>query len=221
MKYAQKLLSYVDIDPEYEAGYASLHEKLDRIQTFFQNLEEVRPTRSMIKSVAFNLDQTTRPPSTRPPPLLPQIPVPKHVPSEIVVPEEPEEPEEPIPASLPSADNLLLSPSDIQPLPASIPVQKHSANSTALQEELSTQLSQMAIQLKLNALHFSNSIANDSAVVTALDEKLDKNYEDMKKERVRLRDHRGKSMGTTCLVVSSVVGVVAAFVVMVGIMRVT
>ncbi len=79
----------------------------------------------------------------------------------------------------------------------------------------------MATQLKLNSLHFSNSIANDSAIVTSLDEKLDKNYEDMKKERVRLRDHRGKSMGTTCLVVSSVVGVVAAFVVMVGIMRVT
>ncbi|KII92205.1 hypothetical protein PLICRDRAFT_464542 [Plicaturopsis crispa FD-325 SS-3] len=68
---------------------------------------------------------------------------------------------------------------------------------------MSEQLAQMATQLKRNAMHFSESLARDQAVVDEAQEKLEGNYDVMKKERVRLRDHRGKSGSTTCLVLMS------------------
>jgi SNARE protein 1 len=47
------------------------------------------------------------------------------------------------------------------------------------------------------------------------------NYDVMKRERVRLRDHRGKSIGTTCLTITSILVVTVAFVVMLFILRFT
>lgn len=211
VKHARKLLASVqlyDTDPSHDPKYEIIRVKIDNIEQFFSKLE-----------------QSTKPPSVRPLPLLPTILVPTPLPPELVMPEDPEA----LPVT--TTDNLLLSPGDITPLPSTTfprpEVRKEfsqaqaTGSSSALQEELSNQLSQMATQLKRNALHFSNSLANDAALVNTLDEKLERNYDVMKKERVRLRDHRGKSLGTTCLVMSSVVGVVAVFIVMVGIMRVT
>ncbi|KAH9973953.1 hypothetical protein BJV74DRAFT_863904 [Russula compacta] len=63
-------------------------------------------------------------------------------------------------------------------------------HSTALQEELSAQLAQMAGQLRRNAEHFSNALAADQAVLHNAEEKIGANYDVMKRERVRLRDHR-------------------------------
>ncbi|KAG6863863.1 hypothetical protein C0991_002562, partial [Blastosporella zonata] len=70
---------------------------------------------------------------------------------------------------------------------------RRAATSAALHEELSSQMNQMASQLKRNALHFSDSLARDAAVVEETQTKLESNFDVMQKERVRLRDHRGKS----------------------------
>ncbi|KAF8965557.1 hypothetical protein BDZ97DRAFT_1811249 [Flammula alnicola] len=91
--------------------------------------------------------------------------------------------------------------------------------STALQEELSSQLEVMAQQLKRNALHFSNSLEKDKAVIEDAGLKLEGNYDVMLKERLRLRDHRGKSRSTTCLIMGVVLLVVVVFMLMVSVIR--
>lgn len=79
----------------------------------------------------------------------------------------------------------------------------------------------MAGQLRRNATHFSDSLEKDKMVVETMQEKLDGNFDFMKKQRIRLRDFRGKSSGTTCLVIMSIVVVLVAFVMMVFVIRVT
>ena len=91
----------------------------------------------------------------------------------------------------------------------------------ALQEELSVQLAQMAGQLRRNAEHFSSALAADQVVLQGAEGKVGANLDVMKRERVRLRDHRGKSLGTTCLTISSVLVVTIAFIVMLFILRFT
>jgi len=79
----------------------------------------------------------------------------------------------------------------------------------------------MATQLKRNALHFSDSLAKDQAVVEDAQLKIEGNYDVMTKERLRVRDLRGKTGSTTCLVVMSVVVVLVAFIVMILVIRAT
>ena len=79
----------------------------------------------------------------------------------------------------------------------------------------------MATQLKRNAIHFSDSLVKDQAVVEDAQLKIEGNYDVMKKERLRVRDLRGKAGSTTCLVVMSVVVVFVAFVIMVLVIRAT
>jgi hypothetical protein len=79
----------------------------------------------------------------------------------------------------------------------------------------------MATQLKRNAIHFSESLAKDQAAVEDAQGKIEGNYDVMKTERLRVRDLRGKTGSTTCLVVMSVVVVLVAFVVMVLVIRAT
>ncbi|KAH9008095.1 hypothetical protein EDB84DRAFT_1598823 [Lactarius hengduanensis] len=62
-------------------------------------------------------------------------------------------------------------------------------DSTALQVELAAQPAQMAGQLRLNAEHVSGALAAGEKAGASLDV--------MKRERVRLRDHRGKALRTT------------------------
>jgi len=92
---------------------------------------------------------------------------------------------------------------------------------TALQEELAAQLAQMAGQLRRNAEHFSGALVADQGVLRAAEEKVGANLDVMKRERVRLRDHRGKALGTTCLTISSVLVVAIAFLVMFFVIRFT
>jgi SNARE protein 1 len=99
------------------------------------------------------------------------------------------------------------------------PAQALLQNSTAVQEELSVQLVQMASQLWRNAERFSKALAVDQAVLHDAEEKMGTNYEVMKQERVRLHDHRGKSIGTTCLTITSVLVVTVAFVIMLFVLR--
>ena len=93
--------------------------------------------------------------------------------------------------------------------------------STALHEDLADQLAQMAEQLKRNAMHFADSLAKDQQVVKDAEEKLEQNFGMMKTERTRLRDFRGKSGGTTCLVLLSVIVVAVAWFVMFFVIRLT
>ncbi|KAF8658397.1 hypothetical protein AX16_002005 [Volvariella volvacea WC 439] len=94
-------------------------------------------------------------------------------------------------------------------------------NSSALQQELSDQLAQMATQLKRNAIHFSNSLEKDAAIVEETQQKLESNFDMMQKERVRLRDHSSKSTGTTCYTVFIVIAVLVIFMFMVSLIRFT
>ncbi|KAH9484822.1 hypothetical protein JR316_0001724 [Psilocybe cubensis] len=91
--------------------------------------------------------------------------------------------------------------------------------STAVQEELSTQLELMAQQLKRNAMHFSTSLEKDKAVVEQAQAKLEGNYDMMQQERVRLRDHSGKSRSTTCMTLGIVILVLLVFMLMVSVIR--
>jgi len=95
------------------------------------------------------------------------------------------------------------------------------STSLQTQEELSRQLSQMATQLKRNAIHFGESLARDKTLIEGAQEKLDDNYDTMKKERVRLRDHHGKSWGTTWITLLSVIVVCVAFILTFFIIRLT
>ena len=124
-----------------------------------------------------------------------------------------------------AASSILLPPrfsaSSLSPAADAAPAQGLLQHSTALQEELSAQLAQMAGQLRRNAEHFSTALAADQAVLRSAEEKVGANYDVMKRERVRLRDHRGKSLGTTCLTITSVLVVAVAFLFMFFLLRFT
>lgn len=92
---------------------------------------------------------------------------------------------------------------------------------TALHEELSLQLEQMARQLKRNAIHFSTSLGNDRAVVEDAEVKIEKNYDVLQGQRMKLRDRTSGGWKNTCLVVGIVVVVLVGFLLVVMIIRVT
>jgi len=148
------------------------------------------------------------------------------------------------PISSPSASSLASSPASI-PAPGQEPGPSHTSSTTpgpslaapsstkitatptilqnarAIQDQLSEQLALMATQLRRNATHFSASLEKDKAVIEGMETKVEGNYEWMKRERIRLRDFRGKSGGTTCLVIMSVIVVLIAFMIMMFIIRLT
>ena len=128
-------------------------------------------------------------------------------------------------SSSPSAPGVHIPPSseaDTNPTMVNLSsTSAHLQNSAAVQEELTAQLASMARQLKANATYFSEALEADKTALAGADEKIGMNYEVMKKERVRLRDHRGRSMGTTCLTLTSVLVVAIAFVLMFFVIRFT
>lgn len=236
VRFARKLLTNVDISDE------------DQSPKRVQQLNDIRIKLDKIEKFAKELELRTAPVRTRPAPILPSIPIPakttsvtgNHAENETA-------PNSPLAgtSALPTDDLLLPADTSSQPsstsftlpapmtlIPSTIPSTAVSAvttgaaprflqNSSALQQELSEQLAQMATQLKRNAMHFSETLARDQAVVEATQEKLESNFDVMQKERIRLRDHRGKSGSTTCLVVLIVLTVALLFVLMVSIIRFT
>jgi Membrane fusion protein Use1 len=120
-----------------------------------------------------------------------------------------------------AASTALLPPGTLSSIPDAAPTQALLQHRTALQEELSMQLAQMAGQLRRNAEHFSSALVADQAIVRNAEENISANFEVIKQERVRLRDHRSKSLGTTCLTITSVLVVSIAFVMMLFIVRLT
>ena len=126
------------------------------------------------------------------------------------------------PSIIISPPNISASPSPSKPTKSTTTANASFVqNSNALQQELSDQLTQMATQLKRNAIHFSESLAKDQAVVEDAQGKIEGNFDLMQKERLRVRDLRRKTGSTTCLVVMSVVAVLVAFVIMVLVIRAT
>ena len=121
---------------------------------------------------------------------------------------------------LPITDDLLTAPSE--ELPSSTSTSRHGPLSTAaVHEELSAQLAKMATQLKRNAIHFSDTLAKDQAVVEETKLKMESNHDSLQKERTRLRDHSGKSRRTTWLTLFSIISVFVSFFVMFFIIRFT
>lgn len=227
IRHARLLLKNVEVDdhgtsPASEHRYQRLRATLDQVEAFVTEVE-----------------QKAAPPLKRPTPILPSIraPVTKIFDLESMPIEATLIPTEATALSAPSADDLIPS-SQTESLPseplvsptlptASSATSKITAtptilqNSRALQEELSEQLALMATQLRRNATHFSDSLVKDKSVVEAMQEKLEGNFDFMKKERIRLRDFRGKSGSTTCLVIMSLLVVLVAFMLMVLVIRVT
>ena len=93
--------------------------------------------------------------------------------------------------------------------------------SAARHEELTAQHAAMAEQLKRNAVHFAGSLDKDKAVVLDAQEKIEKNYDTMSTERVRLRDHSSKSWGTTWLVILSMIVAAIGFILTFFVIRLT
>ena len=94
-------------------------------------------------------------------------------------------------------------------------------NSSALQEELSAQLAQMATQLKNNTIHFASSLDKDKSILGEAQEKLERNLDVMTKERTRLRDHHSKSWGTTWITLLSIVVAIIGFILTFFVIRFT
>ncbi|KAH9054283.1 hypothetical protein EDB87DRAFT_1580489 [Lactarius vividus] len=101
--------------------------------------------------------------------------------------------------SIDESDGPFLLPDRTQPTPITQGATRR-LHSVALQEELAAQLAQMAAQLGR-----TRRCCPAEKVGAILDV--------MKQEHVRLRDRRGKALGTTCLTISSVVIAIASLVI--------
>ncbi|KAJ3709610.1 hypothetical protein C8R42DRAFT_692742 [Lentinula raphanica] len=225
VKFAKRLLKNVElsgISSEDSERYKKIKENLEQFETFLNSVEQ----RSKSQRV-------------KPKPVLSTIPIPVFdEPEADLSLEKPEEPSQNV--AMPPTDDLLTSPADLtsasltSPLPTLIsplfPTATKSTaiasgvfleNSKARHEAMSEQLAQMAVQLRKNAQNFSEKLAEDKSLVEETQTKLDSNFGMMQKERVRLRDHRGKSGSTTCLVIFAVVAVVVTFIFMVALIRLT
>lgn len=249
LKYARKLLSnvasYNDSRPSVKLGQrlTNIHGLLDKLDAFMLSVNKrviPEPPRAELILPTLPLP----PPSTRrvTPSMVQRLASPSDVTSGPI--EEVESPPADVDLLLGSAEeesphlpsehtldegaaaSSILLPPRI-PAPSLVraadatPAQGLLQHGTALQEELSAQLAQMAGQLRRNAEHFSTALAADQAVLRSAEEKIGANYDVMRRERVRLRDHRGKSLGTTCLTITSVLVVAVAFLVMFFLIRFT
>ncbi|KAH9895193.1 hypothetical protein C8Q73DRAFT_745513 [Cubamyces lactineus] len=236
VRHARKLLHSVESNEDAGDSVAS------------QRYDEFRRTLDRLERIVAEADKRVAPTPKKPEPLLASLPPPSLVsevspPEALMATEDPSDtllPAEPTPGS--ATHGLLLTPSDsavftrapINPseslLPPSMPSMETSAtqatpaflqNSAALHEELSAQLAQMATQLKRNAAHFADALEKDKAVVLETQEKLELNHDVMSKERVRLRDHRSKSWGTTWITILSIVVVLIGFLLTFFVIRIT
>jgi len=235
VKYAQELLEKIE-EPTPSGSYDDIKRVLDRMQGIIQearkNLDVASPRpRSLLSSMKI--------PKQSPPPI--QTEMPPTIPEAELLPGEdqtllsptirsPSQALDDLPGS--SAAPLHFFPlgsfskESNDPLSSSTKSALPSrpaflTTSLETQEELSAQLAQMGHQLKLNAIHLSNSLAKEKGTIEDATEKLDHNLGTMTKERVRLRDHSGKSGSTTWLVLGAILCVIIAWIVMFFIIRLT
>ncbi|KAG6860441.1 hypothetical protein C0995_011081 [Termitomyces sp. Mi166 len=238
VKFARRLLKNVELysedqSPKRVQQLNDIRIKLDKIEPHFKAIEKPRPTRP--PSILSNIPRPA--PSSALTLDLPEISS-----NHLTIPSEGESTAVPtddllLPADTPSypSSTSFSFPTPMTLIPSTIPTSANDAsittgaaprlgflqNSNAIQQELFDQIAQMATQLKRNTVHFSEMLRKDQTVVEEAKEKLESNFDVMQKERLRLRDHRGKSWGTTGLTVLVVVAVLILFVIMVGIIRFT
>ncbi|KAF9650568.1 hypothetical protein BDM02DRAFT_3092878 [Thelephora ganbajun] len=224
IKHARSLLKNVELESQI------------RERDFDYN--DVRNRLSTLENVVSEVNKKWTPTPRRPPPILPLMPQLVDEP-ENVTPEPPPPPyeegqklnnkfEDSIPPELtlpsseesPITDDLLTAPSEKLP-PSTSSSRRVPLSTAAVHEELSAQLAQMATQLKRNAIHFSDTLVRDQAVVEETKLTMESNFDSMQKERTRLRDHTGKSRGTTWLTLFSVIAVFVSFFIMFFIIRLT
>ncbi|KAJ7248618.1 hypothetical protein B0H12DRAFT_1123470, partial [Mycena haematopus] len=231
VKYARKLLGNVeleDIDPTPKSlqRYEDWRTKLNRIDTFMQELEK-----------------RTAPKQTRLQPILPQIPAPpdepepaprpQRTPDAIIAPGE-----DPSPATLPT-DGLLLSGADVararllsSPHDTLFPSFTSATKSTttaveprnmqlsnARQRDMADQMELMATQLKRNAIHFGELLAKDQAVLEETDKKLEGNFGYMQQTQTRTKSLNAKTRSSTWIRMLIILFVVVVFMFMVFFMR--
>ncbi|KAF9227128.1 hypothetical protein BS17DRAFT_775005 [Gyrodon lividus] len=237
IRHARLLLKNVELDdvdatPALERRYQHFRTTLERLEDYMLRVEQqvalpVRRPKALLPSMRPPVVKSPATRETAEPPsqpveatLIPAEPEPcPSMPGVDLIPTTSSLPESHAPgnASTSSAAPSLAAPTSSKIMATPTILQ----NSRALQEELSEQLALMATQLRRNATHFSESLQSDKTVIEAMQEKLEGNFDFMKKERIRLRDFRGKSGGTTCLVIMSIIVVLIAFILMVFVIRVT
>ncbi|KAJ3743100.1 hypothetical protein DFH05DRAFT_1499264 [Lentinula detonsa] len=225
VKFAKRLWKNIELSgtsAQDSQRYETIRVNLEQFETFLKSVEQrSKPKNFKTSSVLSNIPKAV-------------VDTPE---AELSL-ETPEEPSKIV--ETPSTDNLLTSPANLpsasitSPIPTLIsPLFSTASTSTAIasgaflenskarHEAMSEQLAQMAVQLRKNAQNFSEKLAEDKAIVEETQTKLDSNFGMMQKERVRLRDHSGKSGSTTCLVILAVVAVIVTFVFMVALIRLT
>ncbi|KAG8742826.1 hypothetical protein FRC10_000872 [Ceratobasidium sp. 414] len=145
--------------------------------------------------------------------LLPATPVPEPEPKF----SSPESSEPPTERLLPHSRPPIPAPATPQ-IP-DMPAFMHTSLQT--QEDLSEQLAQMAAQLKRNAQTFAAQLHEDNALVQLAHDQLEGVHTRVKTERTTLRDFRGKSGYTTCMVMGAVAVVMISWVMMFFLIKVT
>ncbi|KAK7019884.1 hypothetical protein R3P38DRAFT_2970793 [Favolaschia claudopus] len=229
VKYARKLLENVELEdvdptPKSTQRYQDWKAKLSRIDTFLQDLEK-----------------KAAPKPVQPIPLLSQIPLPPEEPEPTPLPTPADQVpgEDTAPATLPT-DGLLLSVADVappvdtpQPLTSLLPPSYAAAtkststaveprllqHSTTRQREMADQMALMASQLKRNAIHFGELMAQDQRVLEETDKKLEGNFGYMQQTQVRTKNLNAKSWSSTWIRMLIIFGVVFVFMFMVFFMR--
>ena len=134
-----------------------------------------------------------------------------------------------LPTPTPHDEPLTLFPSSFKPAPKKdasanlLPGEPPAFLATSLQtqEALSSQLADMAVQLRRNAEHFGTALEKDKGVVELVQEKLEQNLGSMVANRGNLKTVAAKSGGTTWLVFISVMVVTIAWVMMMLLIRLT
>ncbi|OCF38536.1 hypothetical protein I317_07692 [Kwoniella heveanensis CBS 569] len=84
--------------------------------------------------------------------------------------------------------------------------------SAQLHEELGGQLADMSHRLKLNAVHFSNSLEKEKGILETSQEVLEKNLASTRSSKKQLSSVSKKGRGTTCLTLGVVVLVMVLFI---------
>ncbi|WWC89086.1 uncharacterized protein L201_004004 [Kwoniella dendrophila CBS 6074] len=84
--------------------------------------------------------------------------------------------------------------------------------SAQLHEELGGQLADMSHQLKLNAVHFSNSLENEKGILEQSQDVLENNLTATRSSKKHLSSVSSKGRGTTCLTIGVVVLVMVLFI---------
>jgi len=225
------------VNREWDYNYDDVRSKLSTLESIVSEVNKVSCEVELrfFLPLRPRIPQKCAPTPRRPPPILPLMPQPVDEPEKVTLEPPPpryEEgqklnekvedstPSEPTPKELPITDDLLTTLSEKLP-PSTSDSRRVPLSTAAVHEELSAQLAQMATQLKRNAVHFSDTLARDQAVVEETKLNMESNHDSLRKEQTRLKNHAGKSRNTTWLTLFSIIAVFVSFFVMFFIIRFT